>query len=602
MSAFTDFRDKESSEKVTLVEIDLPERQDFWLPAEAGIWKFKLVDAKKNIIFNFQNGLFTQGSFENAGTGDLGLNADSKRVGSLRVAGVDYTSASTFVNLRSTNNSYFYDTDTTLYVHFDSFDPPSVFFPIIIGVIHGFSNKEKYFLNNLYEGRVRAVPSISMDKDPLYFGLLIFGGGSIALHNEDGRFDSWKDENVYGQAVRIKFGGDSLTLADYYTVFTGFVEDFLIDSDSISIDVIDDRKRFSRNLPINIFDTTTYPDIKTRNANKPIPLGYGTVTNAPIMCIDESAAGPPATYNFVICDVADHAIGIQAINQIYIDKGDGPVAASANSQSLTAATFVLPRGAGVTQYEAGDDVTCDFEGYASGGAIIGNGLHIITDILNVYLDRPFNTDNYDTTEWASAQTAAYDCGLWVDGKKDIATIIEELSVSNFGSFIVKNDGLYTFRMTDNDRAIAKTITRETQLAQPAADFKSEEFLTSVIIAYNKDQAGDDFIEQPDTSRQTTIFNKYSTYREKVFETLVTNAAAASALGSSILDISESIVPTFPVKTKTQNIDVLLLDNVIVQTDRMQSTWFGNSKAEVVGIVYNLDDYTVELQCRFIESA
>jgi hypothetical protein len=393
-----------------------------------------------------------------------------------------------------------------------------------------------------------------------------------------------------------------LTLADYYTVFTGFIEDFIIDSETISIEITDDRKRFSRNLPINVFDLTTYPNIKPRNANKPIPIAYGTVTNAPIMCIDENAGSAEATYNFVICDVADHAAGIQAINQIYIDKGDGPVAASAVTQSLTAATFVLSGGSAVDEYEPGDDVTADFEGYASGGAIISNGLHIITDILSVYLDKTYNTDVYDTTEWTSAQTAAYDCGLWVEDKKDIATIIEDISISNFGSFIVKNDGLYTFRMTDNERTTAKTIVRETQLEQPSADFKSEEFLTSVIIAYDKDQAEDEFIEYPDTSRQTTVFNNYSTYREKVFETLLTTAADGSALASSILDLTDSIVPTFSVKTKTQNIDLLLLDNVILQVDRMQSTWFGNTKAEVVGIVYNLDDYEVDLQCRFIASA
>jgi len=600
MSTWTDFRDKETSQKITLVEIDLPQTQAFWLPAEAGIWKFNLVDAGNNLTFNFQNGCFTQGSFENSGVEDLGLNAILRDVGSFKASGINYTATTTWTNLRSTNRSYLFDISTAiLYVHFDSRDPPSCFSPIIIGVVRGFSTKERYFSDSLYEGRIKSVPSISIQRDPLYFGLIIFGGGSISLYNQDGRFDDWKDEYVYGQPVRIKFGGDGLELSDYYTLFTGYVEDFRIDSDEVNIDVIDDRKRFSRSLPVNVFDTTNYPNIKTSNANKSIPIAYGTVTNAPIMCIDEGAT--QATYNFVICDVSSHSSGIKAINQIYIDKGDGPIAASAASESLTAATFVLTAGSATTQYEPGDDITADIEGYTSGGAIISNGLHIMTDIMGVYVDRPYNTDVYNTTEWASAQAAAYDCCQWIDSKKTIIDIIEELSISNFGNFIVQSDGKYTFRMTDEDRATAKTIVKTVQLAQPAADFKSEEFLTSAIIKYNKNQAEDEYIEYPDTSRQTEVFNKYSTYREREFETNITNATDAAALAVDILDLTDTIVAIFTAKTKTQNIDIQLLDNIILQVDRMQSEWFGNRKCEVIGITHDMDNYQTTLQCRDIEA-
>lgn len=596
MSAFTDFRDKPDTQKLALVEVDFPWDVPFWLNFEAGIWRFKVEDALDDITFNFGSGFFTQGAFGTSGVADLGLNDETRVVGSLKANDIDYSKVTSFADLRSTNKSFYY-TGGTLYVHFDSYDPPSVF-DIIVGITSGYSTQAKYFNNVLYESRVKSLPSVSMERDALFFGLITFGGGSFSLRNNDGEFDSWKDEDIYGQAMRIKFGGDDLDFSDYYTVFTGFVEDYTIDTETIDIDFSDDRKRFSRNLPVNVFDVATYPDIKTRNVNKPIPIAYGTVTNALIMCIDEAAGSAEATYNFVICDTEFH--GITAINQIYIDKGDGPVAASADSQSLTAATFVLSGGSAVTEYEPGDDVTADFEGLTSGSSLISNGLDIISDILDHYVFKPFNSSIYDTTEWASAQAVTYNCAQWISKKRSIADIIEDLSVSNFGNFIVKPDGKYTFRTVDFDRATATTITKEQQLNMPVADFDATQFLSSVIVNYDKDQQEDDFIVLPDTTRESAVFNTYGTYREKEFDTAITNASDAAAFGSAVMDFSEAIVPIFNVTTKTQNIDLVLMDNIALEVDRVESTWFGLRKVEIIGITYNLNDFQVQLTCRDIE--
>ncbi len=596
MSTFTDFRDKPNTKKIALVEIDIPESPAFWLPYEAGLWRFNMVDAADDVTFNFQNGLFTQGAFGTSGVADLGLNGANKLVGSLKVNYVEYTEVITIADLRSTDKSFLYDLsgDRILYVHFESFEPPSSFPTIEAGVANGYSTQEIYLSNNLYEGRVESIPQISMERDPLFFGLITFGGGSITLRNNDGEFDSWKDENIYGQAVRIKFGGDSLVLSDYYTLFTGFLEDYAIGTESIVIDINDDRKRFTRNLPVNIFDLATYPNIKDRNVNRGIPIAYGTVTNAPVMCIDEAAGSSEASYNFVICDTTYH--GINAINQIYIAS----VPVTAASSSLTAGTFVLTGGSSETTYEPGNAVTADFEGMASGGSLISNGLDIITDILDHYIDKPFNASIYDTTEWASAQAVARNCAQWIASKKSIVDVIEDLSVANFGNFIVLPDGKYTFRTIDFDRATAGSIIKEQQLTMPGVVFDSSQFLSSVIVNYDKDQKENDFIEYPDTTREATVFTTYGTRREKEFDTVITNATDAASFGTAVMDLSEEIPTVFRTTTKTQFVDLVLMDNIALQVDRVGSTWYGTRKVEVIGITYNMDEFRVDLTCRDIE--
>ena len=88
MSAWTDFRDKISSRKITLFEIDVPEIHTFFLPEEAGIWMLKIRDYRKGVACNFKNGAFCFGSFKGAvSNADLGWNDRAKTVGSVLVEG-----------------------------------------------------------------------------------------------------------------------------------------------------------------------------------------------------------------------------------------------------------------------------------------------------------------------------------------------------------------------------------------------------------------------------------------------------------------------------------------------------------------------------------
>jgi len=596
VSAWTDFRDKIASRKISLFEIDIPELHDFFLPEEAGIWMLKIRDYRKGVSGNFKNGAFCFGSFENSFSNqDLGWNDAAKTVGSVRVDNEDFTETTTLASCRSTEKSFFYDTDTILYIHFENWNPPHVFERIELGIVNGFATEDCYQNDVFYEGRVEVLPTITKTKDPLYFGLIRFGGGSVDLLNNDGFFDAFIEDTIFGQPCRIKFGGDDLAYADYYELFTGYVEDFTIDSTRFNCRIVDERKKLARNLPVNVFDTTTYPNLKTRNAGKAIPLAYGEITNAPVICTNEEEAGPPVNYSFKICDTTNHSI--KEITTVYVEGVEKATAAT----SLVNATFDLANA----NYTAGDDVTVDFKGYDDSvakdgsGTLIDNPLDIIEDLLEDYLDITYGADTFDTTEWAVAKAAAYNVALWIKKKKTIIACIEEMSLSVFGNFIVKGNGLYTFRLTDNIAAVKRTILRDEELTEPEAEYDSTEYLTSVVIGYDKDQDSGDYIEYTDSSRESDVYADYNTYREKEYETLLKDAADATALASTIMDEVEEIKPVFRVVSKTQAIDLEIMDNVSVQIDRKDSAWYGRNKCEVVGIGIDLDANRVDLSCRLI---
>jgi len=174
MSTFATFIDKIESQKSILFEMDLEEDQSFWIPFEAGTWKVKPTFYIRNQTYNYENGAFCYGGFEASGTSNLGNSPYIKNIGSFWVNNVAYTEATSVSNMTATNQSYYYDTDKTLYVHFNNGDPPSNFRLVEIDVIHGFSNREQYLENNHYSGRVISIPNISKSADPLYFGIIKF--------------------------------------------------------------------------------------------------------------------------------------------------------------------------------------------------------------------------------------------------------------------------------------------------------------------------------------------------------------------------------------------------------------------------------------------
>ena len=595
MSAYTDFVEQVTIEPIVLFEIDIGEAQDFWIAYEAGIWMFKITNVTEGVSYDFQNGAFCYGSFENAGgPEDLGTNEVIKIVNSFEAAGEQYTSVSSLATLRSTNKSFYYDAATTIiYVHFDAFDPPDVFTNKKIGVTTGFSTRAIYLDDNYYEERLKSAPRISFSKDPLFWGILRFSENTIDLLNGDGYFDDFVQLDIYGQPARVKFGSPDLDYADFRTLFTGYVEKFSVDAERFSVSVADDRKKLSRKLPVNYWDDTTYSDIKPSNVGKPIPLAWGDIRNAPVVCTNEDEAGTPASYSFKICDTTNHAI--DAITTVYVNG----VEVTPDSTTLATATFVLL----TADYDPGDKVTVDFTGYEDGGGDpIENALDVIVDILDDYAGVTYSADTFDTTEWAAAQALVYDVGLFVSKQKSIVNLIEDICTSVAGSFLVQNDGKYTFKITDDDAAAVMTILQDEQFGDPSVDFKTDEFLTSAIIEYNEDQEEDEYEQYPDTSRESDVFDRYQRYRERSFDTVLVTSAAAALLASGILDVSEEIPILFKIVTTMKATTLEISDNIVMQIDRVTREWFGNQKCELVGIDYDLNAMRVELTGRRIEAA
>ena len=109
---------------------------------------------------------------------------------------------------------------------------------------------KKYFTpissTHLYEGRLISAFDIGTKRDALTWGVLEYSGGSITLNNADGYFNQYVTDNWfvgwYGSSVTVKFGYEQLPLADYITLWTGYIESISLTNTNFVLTVAENRK------------------------------------------------------------------------------------------------------------------------------------------------------------------------------------------------------------------------------------------------------------------------------------------------------------------------------------------------------------------------
>jgi len=200
-------------------------------------------------------------------------------------------SVTSLADCLTSENSFYFDYDNQLlYVHL-----PHTFIPsassLSTGVALGFSSDMvRYFRSQLYKPLLLSIPALSDKADPLEYGIISFGGGSIVLSNEldfdgDGFFDV--DEKLYGNTVRIKRGDEGDEYDDLVLMFEGYIKDYTLTTRDFTIDLADKRERLQISYPTEVF--TGLEGIFEDTNGKIIPDGYGTVIQAKAYPIEKDS-------------------------------------------------------------------------------------------------------------------------------------------------------------------------------------------------------------------------------------------------------------------------------------------------------------------------
>ena len=496
------------------------------------------------------------------------------------------------------NPNSFYYSSGVLTIHLLSGDNP-LLHDVICGVINGFvyGNSElspngKYIYNDIqYEQRIKSLPSITRSRDSNYFGRINFTGGNATLNNEDGKFDTWGiSNNIYGQQVRIKIGFNDLDYDEFIQIYTGTIEEFTPDESIAQFSFVDERKKFSDTIPNNYFTLEDYEYLNEQNDGKAIPYIFGTVKKIPVVCTNEEETA--STYNFKICDTTYHSINqITTIYNLTQDTTPTPTATS-----LSNATFSLSS----SDYSPGDDIVIDCKGYDSGSGLISKGLDVITTLLEDIKFITYNSINYNTTDWATAQSNDFDIGYFIDEPTELYKIIEEISSTLFGNFILQGDGKYSFRIFDDDRTVTETITRDEFLNKVSIKQKPTEIVTNVRVGHSKDWNANKYQYINDDTLYNELSTRFQREKLKTYETLLINSTDASTLATRALSSLGGLFPTIPVKTKMQYIQSELYDMHNVYVNRNNKEMLGLKRCENESMNININNFETTINYRIRE--
>lgn len=565
-----------STEKITIVELDLGTRQMVWFNWAAGVW---YVDF--DAVYDLIDGALLSGVSAQTTGHVRSVSSDAARLLSVADA----------ATVQTTELSFFYDSSTRrVYIHLQNGDEPSLH-RVMLGVVLGVATRAGIHNGMIYEGRLRSAPSISKSKDPLFFGRIAFEGGTIEIDNSDGEFDDVAEENdVFGGAVRIIQGFGGLEYPDFARMGSGAIEDFEIGPERMVVNMKDARASLSRKITTAVFDKTTYPYLKDSNVGKSIPVCWGVCRNVPVVCTNEDEAPAPANYTFKLADTTNHEL--HAITTVRVNG----VAKATSASDLAAGTFSLASA----NYSPGDEVTADIEGYEdASGNLIENALDVILDILETYFGIQYIPSIFNQGEWSAATALAPDVCYFGNDPTEAIQIIEEICASSRLSFIVQDDDRYTARVYNPNRAVSQTFLRADLLEIPTIAYKTAEVLTSTRVGYNKDWSRNEWVWLHDTSQEDAIYERYGIYREETFETLLKDATAAQAFSDDILELSGEVSRTVSLRMKLQPLGREIGDFIIADIGRRHGAE-KLAKLEIMGFSRDLVRAETTLDCRIVE--
>jgi hypothetical protein len=586
LSSFAAFKAKPVSSKVVLLEFASSIQQSFFLNEESGIWRYKW-RVEADTTYNYENGAFCYGCFKQECSGYRTNGNPRVNFISVKVDGENYSKVTTLANLRTTNKSFWWDGET-IHIHFDNFDPPWIFQTITLGAAVTLANKAGIYDELYYDGRLKSLTPLDAKVDPLFYGLIGYSGTAAVLSNEDGEFDNITVFDLYGQTVNILFGEEGTAYTDFELMFSGIIQDFTISYSELRLNIKDKRKKFKRSVPQSFFDSTTYPYISAKNENKPIPLAYGYCDNIPVICTNEDE-GSPASYQFKICDTTFH--GIKAIDAVRV-KG---IAKTPTASSLANATFELA----TADYSPGDDVNADIQGYEDTGTLIENALDVIVDLLENYGDIAYTTDNYDTTEWVSAQASAPNIQYFIPSSATIESVIEKICLSLNGVMFAKSNGKFTFKYLHAAKSITETLEKSEFFEGITANYPSDKYVSTIVLTYDKDYGENKLLTYIDDSLEQTLLDTYDISYRYEAETVLRSLADVQTLATNLLNTYAKIAQWVTLMINISHIQLELIDDVTAELDRRNKTWFGDTDMRVYGIRKDVMGGKVELTLRKI---
>lgn len=447
----------------------------------------------------------------------------------------ELTKQDSLVDCQSTQSSFYFDaTLQVLYVHIVHTDN-LLAHTVETGVLYGYcSDTVRYFRNQPYRPIVQSIPSLSDQADPLQYGIMAFGGGSIVFTNDVtsgiGLFDT--DEKLYGNPVRIKRGSDGDDYDDLVLVFAGYVKDLETTTATMTLEVGDKRERLEVDTPIDVFSSLT--GIAEDSNGETIPDGYGTVIQVPAYPILDGSGTVTFQWGTLVT----------SITQVYTFDDD-VLTSVTHANFSTDGTFTLTDA--LCAKDGSDPTNGLKDVYVTGRMRdYDNPADIIADLNDRIANIEYNATNYNQTEWTAEKASLANVSLYMDEPKRLYEWIEILQAGSDYGFRYEDTDKITLRVDDKSRtsitfADGTTYIRPVEIRNSDIPIKhnAQLYASSCIVKYAKNHRHGHFSQVTNTDYETDVLKEHRIKKIQTYESLLTNSTDADAKALLVMeDVSE----------------------------------------------------------------
>lgn len=544
------------------------ERQDFWVNEYPGVYFVRLSDL---LYPNFEVEYLSDLTAENI---SAVINVIYDNIFLNQVSSI-----AACIVLQSS----FYSSGTVVYIHCPGNNDPYNHILQLGAAFQYRKGGSQYDDGQDTDELLLSVPNINKSISDIFNSKVIFSGGNADLNNGSGIFDLFlEDEEIIGNKARLIIKHPVTSVKSQ--LFTGFIEGGTLTKKKLSLSIKDDKQSLNIPIPLNKYNLIDFPELNLDNVDKPIPIGFGNIYNAPMICSNETGTTP----FYFIC--ADRDIAeIHDIDEVLVDGV--PVAFTkdlANNRFLLAGAVYAP----------GQTVTASYQGYEnSDGNLMRNACDILKFLFIIFFNFSDSSNFFATWDTVHALNIYF----FINEIKKFWEVVEQICKDSFLNLILNGNGTYSAIVNDRDGYFLREIRNYEVMESGDIDYDSSKILSSVLVKYKKNYADGTWLQKLVNDNETVIHDIYNQYSYKELEANLDNETDARHYGLIILDYFSSAYKTFKIKMDYfEASDLVLGLNYKINLSRPQSPALGDCVVKVISISENLNTFVTELTLRIIE--
>lgn len=492
-----------------------------------------------------------------------------KAISSIEEDGTALGAQGSIANVEGNAGSYWHDTaNSKLYIHPSGSDSPLLH--TILGFFWLYFATEGIILNSIYYEPYlsdRGIPTLKQSNPNLYWGVSTIGGGNLCLLNGRGYFDQISKAFIWtNKKVKILLGGDSLAYGEYKLLYTAWIVDKMFTRQEFILEINSQAFNLMRQIPINKFWESNYPNLDPYMEGKPIPIYYGEYNSslAPVVTCIDSAYGTD-TYQFKICD---HCIeSIDHAYVIYEDGNDWSTIAISNTNTTLATFTVLDSDFVLGQSRI--KVAFHGKSTAGGSTAFGGAPEIVEDLLTDILN--YAATDLESTAFAASKTESENIlNVPIEKVTQALTIIEKICQSDLAFFDEDENGHLRYRTWKPYLVSTYTEIDGTDFIEMPEFIEDNKQLYSTVsigYAYSCSREKYKFVDKTEAKTQY----KFDRNEQLELKTYLRTKSDATILAQRINYLTRDPTLKLNANFKMPLIDKNLGDKVEITLDRVPST-------------------------------